>query len=82
MFTLEEVLTIIGDKVDIQGKYEADPEDGVWFCQDENDSEEMFSARLEIYANHISDLTKNSMIEHQRDKLFNLKKTKEGFKCQ
>lgn len=77
-FSVEEVLHIIGYKVEIDGKYEDGDPHGASILIDDNDSEEVLGEKLAHYANKVGDISNNHLIEEQRNRLFRLNQAKDG----
>lgn len=81
-FTLEEVLDIIGSKVDFKAKYETEDTSTAKLEWEENDSDSIFALKVESYANQVSDITRNTVIDEMRNDLYNLMTEKRRAICQ
>lgn len=72
-FTEDEVTRIIGKKVDITAKFEeAHQHEGSWcanFSIDDDDSEEAVAYKLEHYANFVTAVTRNNVIDEQLSRM-------------
>lgn len=69
-FTFDEVYELLGQEVDIANKYETTELNGADLLIDDEESDELQGFRVELYANKVSDITKNSVISEQRKRLF------------
>ena len=81
-FSLEEVIAILGDSIDIQSKFEeAHKHDGDWCLGvtiDDDDSDEIVGEKMAHFANFVASCTNNDLIREQTKRLVNCASEKEG----
>lgn len=81
-FTLEEVMVILGDAIDVCAKYETNEPEDLYFMLNEDESEELIGERLAHYANQAADVSKNWLLGEQKSRLIRLASKKGVVKCQ